>query len=710
MKKVTSQVLETAQRYLSTKKLDMVISTLGEIDYHSISPEEQAHYNLISTEVNIQLGNYNVDVPLEHALSFYKHSPQNDMYAQAKYLYGVLLISRGNFKDVKEILLEAYITFKRCDDLKGQAMVLNRLAFVNYHIGDIEAAIGNLVKCVHIYDSINDFVRRPVISMNLAQLYYAAGQINNSIIQYNRTELAIMEISRKDTCIFYLMSAIPHALKGNTEKALDIIGRAEPYIDEFKRENAIYYENLGWIHYLADDYNRAEATLRQGLALSTEIAPESALVSQIQRRLGDVYVEKGDIDASRQCVEHALSVAKSLNERLEIAACYRINGRMAAAKANDEEACEWFKRAIDEFTKIGARYETAVTRFLAANSGIYHNGERLALLHLAKEYFALEHIASYVNKVEDAASRPPQISRTALPDEDTTPRIITHNHTMRELVDLAGNVADSPLTVLLTGPTGSGKDLLARYVHHQSGRQGKFVSVNTAAIPDSMVESELFGTRKGAFTGADQNRIGLIEEASGGTLYLNEIADASRELQAKLLDALERHTIRRLGETHERHIDFRLIAATNHDLENRVSTGKFRIDLYHRINEFHIPLPSLAERPDDIPHLAKYFLNQVNVTVNGNERGFDRLIQRLSAQEWPGNIRQLKTEIERLAYITRGDLNRMVESIADDGLSDREVLNELLNRTRWNRREVARRLGVAESTIRRRIAKYNLKK
>ncbi len=281
---------------------------------------------------------------------------------------------------------------------------------------------------------------------------------------------------------------------------------------------------------------------------------------------------------------------------------------------------------------------------------------------------------------------------------------------MKRLVDLAKNVARSNMAVLLTGATGTGKDLFAKFIHYHSGRNGRFISVNAAAIPDNMVESELFGYRKGAYTGASESTSGWIEEADGGTFYLNEIADASPELQAKLLDVIENRRICRLGERRERTIDCRIIAASNHDLDRLINEGRFRLDLYHRLNEIPIDLPPLTERNDDIRCLVEYFLSLNGVTFDGHPDSelFDSLVDVFSHRQWPGNVRQLEIEVRRLALLCGRDLSCMVESAARYNPSEREELLTLLSQTGWNRREVARILGVNEATVRRRIKKHSL--
>jgi len=282
---------------------------------------------------------------------------------------------------------------------------------------------------------------------------------------------------------------------------------------------------------------------------------------------------------------------------------------------------------------------------------------------------------------------------------------------MKKLVEFAEHVAGSDMTVLLTGPTGSGKDLFARYIHYHSGRRGEFVAVNAAAVPGGMVEAELFGYKKGAFTGAENDKPGLLEMAENGTFYLNEIADASSEFQAKLLEALETRTVRRLGENRSRKINFRVMAASNHDLQKSIRENRFRLDLYHRLNEIPLDLPPLSERLEDIPALVEYFLRESGVAVedNGRPREIDRLAAILSNRRWEGNIRQLRAEIKRLTTDAEGKFELMVQrALESEYKTESEKLLEVLNMTGWNRSKTAEIMGVSEGTVRNWIKKFEL--
>ena len=224
---------------------------------------------------------------------------------------------------------------------------------------------------------------------------------------------------------------------------------------------------------------------------------------------------------------------------------------------------------------------------------------------------------------------------------------------MKELIDTIKLVAGTDVTVLITGETGTGKELAARMIHSLSNRTGKpFVAVNCPAIPENILESELFGYRKGAFTGANTDREGLFQAAQGGTLFLDEIGDISSSLQAKLLRVLQERELKPLGDTATRRVDVRVIAATNRDLEENVASGLFRSDLYYRLNVVSVRTPPLREIPEDIPLIAYHFLSLFCAELGLDQKRFsEEAIQFLVSRQWKGNARELQNEIK-----TGGDL------------------------------------------------------
>ena len=244
--------------------------------------------------------------------------------------------------------------------------------------------------------------------------------------------------------------------------------------------------------------------------------------------------------------------------------------------------------------------------------------------------------------------------------------IIGNSKKVLELKFLIEKVAPSESTVLVLGDTGTGKELVAQALHKSSKRNGAFIPVNCAAIPAELLESELFGHEKGAFTGAEKSRTGRFELSSGGTLFLDEIGDISLSLQAKLLRALENKSIQKVGGGKEIPLDLRMVCATHQDLEKKVSDGTFRADLYYRINVFPINVPTLSERNDDIPIIMDYMLNKLIKNKDDPPEFSSDAIDVLKRHLWPGNIRELKNVLERSYSLFSGrkvEKNHVLENL-----------------------------------------------
>ncbi|MBW1708339.1 MAG: sigma-54-dependent Fis family transcriptional regulator [Deltaproteobacteria bacterium] len=305
-----------------------------------------------------------------------------------------------------------------------------------------------------------------------------------------------------------------------------------------------------------------------------------------------------------------------------------------------------------------------------------------------------------------------------------------HSAPMLALKETLALVAPSEATVLILGESGSGKEVVARALHGNSPRRDKpFVAINCAALPETLLESELFGHEKGAFTGAHQRKIGRFELADKGVLFLDEIGELSLAIQAKLLRILEERTFERLGGTRSLKADVRLLTASNRDLEEEIEKGNFREDLYYRLNVVQITVPNLRERgPSEITCLAEHFLAESAVRNKRVIKGFrPRALKALTAHTWPGNVRELINAVERAVVLTRGDqiefedlpLAIQSESVKDRsdhslaaGMTIREVEAELIQRTLeetgGNRTKSAAMLGITRQTLLNKIKEYNL--
>jgi DNA-binding NtrC family response regulator len=264
---------------------------------------------------------------------------------------------------------------------------------------------------------------------------------------------------------------------------------------------------------------------------------------------------------------------------------------------------------------------------------------------------AVKRIISEHPRQESAAAE------AAAGDGKDGPAIVGDCPAMQRLLEHVGKFAPTDSTVLVLGETGTGKELVARAIHRQSRRAGEaLVCVNCAAIPETLIESELFGYEKGAFTGANTNRMGLIEAADGGTLFLDEIGELPMEAQARLLRFIQEGEIRRIGSVHSRRVDVRLICATHRDLQTLAAEGRFRQDLFYRINVLRLSLPALRDRGKDILYLAETLLaRQVERFGRGTMTLSPRAIQAITTYQWPGNVRELEHAIERAVILTEGD-------------------------------------------------------
>jgi DNA-binding NtrC family response regulator len=311
--------------------------------------------------------------------------------------------------------------------------------------------------------------------------------------------------------------------------------------------------------------------------------------------------------------------------------------------------------------------------------------------------------------------------------------ILGRDEKMLEIFELIERVSDSDATVLITGESGTGKELVARALHQRSHRALRpFVAINCTAIPENLIESELFGHERGAFTGAVQRRIGKFELAHSGTLFLDEIGSMRLDMQTKLLRALKEREIERVGGERTIKVDVRIVAATNADLRALVKAKAFRDDLYYRLNVIPVYVPPLRARKSDIALLVQYFLEKYNRQFNRRVRSFSLpAIEAMQAYDWPGNVRELENIVERLVVISKHEAiqlrelpldfqpsySPLIEQIEEDGYDlrkavqqfEREYIRRVLEKTHWNQTVAARMLGIHRNTLLGKIEQLDLR-
>lgn len=317
--------------------------------------------------------------------------------------------------------------------------------------------------------------------------------------------------------------------------------------------------------------------------------------------------------------------------------------------------------------------------------------------------------------------------------EDSAPGdldgVVAASGAMRRIVGLVDQVADAPTTVLLTGETGVGKEVVARLIHRRSSRRDSpFVAVNCAAIPGELLEAELFGAARGAYTGAVKDRPGKLEVADGGTLFLDEIGDMPSSLQPKLLRVLQEGSVERLGSNVARSVDVRILAATHQDLPVLVRDGRFREDLYYRINVFPIHIPPLRDRPEDVAVLARAMLARFGERLGTSATLGAEALDQLRSYRWPGNVRELRNVLERAVLLAGGGVIEGVDlpveggdvngAPAEDGVlplnlvvarAERDAIQDALRRTGDNKAQAARLLGISVRTLFYKLEKLDLK-
>lgn len=330
-----------------------------------------------------------------------------------------------------------------------------------------------------------------------------------------------------------------------------------------------------------------------------------------------------------------------------------------------------------------------------------------------------------LKKIEDALAKKNPVAQQKAETQEDISYIKGTSEQADKLYEYIQLVAPTQMTVLITGESGSGKEYIARLIHEKSKRKnGPFVAVDCGAIPRDLAASEFFGHIKGAFTGAVSDKTGYFVSASGGTIFLDEIGNLSYEIQVQLLRALEERKVKPVGSNKEIDFDVRIISATNENLTKAVAEGKFREDLYHRLNEFSLKALSLRERPEDIIVFANYFLSKSNAELDKNVIGFeDRVIRIFKKYAWPGNLREMRNVVKRAtllcksSYITENDIPAELlassENTTDDFSSRREkneleLIKEALAKCNNNKSEAARLLKIDRKTLYNRLKHYSL--
>lgn len=427
---------------------------------------------------------------------------------------------------------------------------------------------------------------------------------------------------------------------------------------------------------------------------------------------------------------YRIYTASSGNEGIEMVRKNLIDIVLSDFKMPDKTGLE----VLEEVKKINPEISFVIlTAYGTVENAV--KAMRLGAFDYISKPVDLDELELLINRIIENKNLKSEIQslKNQLQEKFKIDSFISQSPKMEEVLSVASRAADSKATVLITGESGTGKEVLAKSIHFASSRKNNsFIAVNIPALPETLLESELFGHEKGAFTGADKSKKGRFELADGGTIFLDEIGDITLNLQVKLLRVLQEHKIERLGSTESLDIDVRIIAATHQNLEQKIKDGSFREDLYYRLNIVSLHIPPLRERREDIMPLTEHFVKKYceenqkkNLTLS--KEAVDLLIK----YNFPGNVRELENIIERAVVLSRGevitvnDLPNVVKGFkaekeipVDENLTLTEQVEELekkliydaLSKTNGNQSQAGRMLGLTERNLRYKMQKYGIKK
>ncbi len=644
---------------------------------------------------------------------------------------GGILRDMGDMKEAERSLRDAESIFRRNDCPEGHCRALNLLAGLYFRQKQYDSSLDTLLDAIEVARRLEDREKLAYMLGNLGRIYTFIGDFAQAE-QYLTSNVDMSEQLGQDldSARAHLSLAYVRMQRGNLDQAETSLENANRLLvaTGSPRDEVIYLAYLGELQYRRDDLERSHQVLRRALTKAEILGPETTLTGRVLRHLAEVQFRLGEASEAMRSVSRAWSILKSAGDTVELGALIRLKARLAEQMGDRHEARRLYQEAIQILSESGVRFEKAEALLIAGRSELFSSRERLTYLFRAQELYTRLKITCRCDQIErhigtlDTSGKPSEFNAKKDGANDT---FMTRNESIQQFLTQLPIIAKSDIPVLLTGETGVGKDQMARHYHSLARPGGAFVAINCASVPKSLLESELFGHTKGAFTGAVDNKKGLFVAASGGTLFLDEIGDMPLPLQAKLLGVLESRTVTPLGSTKPVPFDVRLVAATNRDLQDMVERGEFRRDLYYRLSGITFAIPPLAERKEDIPILLEHFLRQSR-RASALLPLPAELLREFLAYSWPGNTRELLNKVKRLdvmsELVAEGDLVELARSIfpgidterAHGSLYDRverferDLITEALLAAGGNKSQAARLLGIHEATVRTKMKRYGI--
>jgi len=648
---------------------------------------------------------------------------------------GRIAYREGDLAESRDRYEQALALHRRLGENLSVARVRANLGLLHKNRCEWEAAIGYFEGALEQYRALGRFADTGPPLLHLGVVHQKSGNWELAEEHYRAAERVFLQIADLGS-----LTRVAIGL-GNVARLGRRFAEAETLLLSAlerarsagaRREEVLAMEFLGELEYDRAHPELALTRYRDAMLLAERIAPEGDLVVELERRRAEALCALQRYDEAARACERATRLAERTQDRLERAVSQRVSGEIAWGRGRREEALQLWTHAAALLADCRERLEIGRVELALGRA---HQDPREARRHLyrAVGVFAELPIHFWLEQAEEelhrrigesapAAGRP----ATLLGRRGRAPGLVACSHRMREVEQLARRAAATELSVLVLGETGTGKELVARTIHGQSARStGPFLAVNCGALRADLALSQLFGHRKGAFTGAHAEGIGLVEAAHGGTLFLDEVGELPHDVQVTLLRFLESGEYLRLGETQVRRADVRLIAATNRELRGEGGEQLFRRDLLFRLNEIEIRLPSLRERGEDIVPLARHFLAFYGGMEGPRLDASGESV--LRTYSWPGNVRELENVMKRLGALHAGegvvDAGALLPLLATDGPlngnghgqgaaprvdDDRSAILDAWRDSGGNKSRLAAKLGVSRKTLYARLRRLEI--